>query len=205
MTGGLASVGRRAAEAEPPGEDVGPVGEDLLASPFGEPKGRKHWLFRFYELVTLPFTIHFLLSSPRIDPSYGLTAWRRFRIEARGPSLRFLIDGLPVLATTDTTYPTGEFGIGYNTKGFERALFDPNGDVGGLLQGLFLMSGAARLLVAVLLLPVIREVREVKSFGGVLVRVANLFATRGMRLSVYNGVAPEERAREEEEDAASPG
>ncbi|HVM52706.1 MAG TPA: calcium-binding protein [Acidimicrobiales bacterium] len=35
---------------------------------------------------------------------------------------------------------TGRFGIGYNTKGFQRALFDPDGDLSGLLQGLFLID-----------------------------------------------------------------
>lgn len=54
--------------------------DDLRASPFGEQQRGKHWAYRLYELVTLPFTIHFVLSSPRIDPSYGLTAWRRFRL-----------------------------------------------------------------------------------------------------------------------------
>ncbi|MEQ1787420.1 MAG: TylF/MycF/NovP-related O-methyltransferase [Acidimicrobiales bacterium] len=40
-------------------------------------------MFRLYERLTLPFTIHFLLSSPRIDPSYGLNARRRFRLGLR--------------------------------------------------------------------------------------------------------------------------
>jgi O-methyltransferase len=59
------------------------MSEDLHTSPFGEQRTPQHWLFRLYELLTVPFTIHFLLSSPRIDPSYRLTAWRRFRLGLR--------------------------------------------------------------------------------------------------------------------------
>lgn len=56
---------------------------DLRSSPFGPQAERPKWLFRFYEWFTLPFTIHFLLSSPRIHPSYRLNAWRRFRLGLR--------------------------------------------------------------------------------------------------------------------------
>jgi hypothetical protein len=42
------------------------------------------------------------------------TAWRTFRIEARGPELTFLVDGYRVLRTLDTIFPRGEFGIGYH-------------------------------------------------------------------------------------------
>ena len=54
--------------------------EDLRDSPFGAKQRGHHWLFRLYELLTLPFTIGFVLSSPRIHPSYGLTRLRRFRL-----------------------------------------------------------------------------------------------------------------------------
>lgn len=56
---------------------------DLQKSPFGDLQRRPHWLYRFYELLTLPFAIHFILSSASIDPSYNLTAWRRFRLGMR--------------------------------------------------------------------------------------------------------------------------
>ncbi|MEQ1787422.1 MAG: TylF/MycF/NovP-related O-methyltransferase, partial [Acidimicrobiales bacterium] len=59
------------------------MSEDLNASPFGHGPDPKHWLYRLHELLTLPFAIHFLLSSPRIDPSYNLTTWRRFRLGLR--------------------------------------------------------------------------------------------------------------------------
>ena len=59
------------------------MSEDLQATPLGEKRRKRHWLFRLYELATLPFTVHFILSSPRIDPSYNLTAWRRFRLGMR--------------------------------------------------------------------------------------------------------------------------
>lgn len=42
------------------------------------------------------------------------TAWRRIRIEARGSSLRFLVDGALVLAATDAAFPAGEIGIGHH-------------------------------------------------------------------------------------------
>ncbi len=54
--------------------------EDLRTSPFGEPRSKPHWLLRLYEFLTLPFTIHFVLSSPRIHPDYKLSAWRRFKL-----------------------------------------------------------------------------------------------------------------------------
>jgi hypothetical protein len=56
--------------------------DDLHTSPFPNQR-RPHALYRLYELLTLPFVIHFILSSPRIHPSYGLTAWRRFRLGLR--------------------------------------------------------------------------------------------------------------------------
>jgi O-methyltransferase len=60
------------------------MSDDLNASPWGDGSvKKKHWLYRLYELLSLPFTIHFLLSSPRIDPSYGLTTWRRFKLGLR--------------------------------------------------------------------------------------------------------------------------
>ncbi len=42
------------------------------------------------------------------------TAWRTFRIEVRGSELTFVVDGVRVLRTTDTTFPDGEFGIGHH-------------------------------------------------------------------------------------------
>lgn len=54
------------------------MSEDLRASPIGE--HRPHWLYRLHELLTLPFAIHFILSSPKIHPEYKLTAWRRFKL-----------------------------------------------------------------------------------------------------------------------------
>ena len=57
--------------------------EDLRTSPFGAKQGRFHWLYRLYEYLTLPFTIHFVLSSPSIHPSYKLSAWRRFKLGVR--------------------------------------------------------------------------------------------------------------------------
>jgi hypothetical protein len=57
--------------------------EDLRASPFGEQQRPLHWLYQLYEYVTLPFTIHFVLSSPNIHPDYKLNAWRRFKLGMR--------------------------------------------------------------------------------------------------------------------------
>lgn len=59
------------------------MSDHLSASPWGKPPAPRHWLYWLYEIATLPFTIHFLLSSPRIDPSYRLNAWRRFRLGVR--------------------------------------------------------------------------------------------------------------------------
>lgn len=52
-----------------------------------------------------------LLPTPRYVTG---TAWRRFRVEAVGDALRFLLDGELLLATTDTTHPDGAFGVGYH-------------------------------------------------------------------------------------------
>lgn len=41
------------------------------------------------------------------------TAWRHFRIEMEGTTIRFLVDGSLVLATTDATHAQGVCGIGY--------------------------------------------------------------------------------------------
>lgn len=57
--------------------------DDLRESPFGPQQSGHHWLYRLYEVLTLPFTIGFILSSPRIDPAYGLTRWKRFRLGLR--------------------------------------------------------------------------------------------------------------------------
>ncbi len=53
--------------------------EKLRVSPFGE-RQQHNWLYQLHELLTLPFTIHFILSSPLIHPDYKLTAWRRFQL-----------------------------------------------------------------------------------------------------------------------------
>jgi hypothetical protein len=50
-----------------------------------------------------------LLPQPRIVPG---TTWRRFRVEARGDRLRFLLDGELLLDVQDATHPDGAFGIG---------------------------------------------------------------------------------------------
>ncbi len=42
------------------------------------------------------------------------SAWHRFRIEARGAQLRFLVDGQEILATTDATHAQGECGLGHH-------------------------------------------------------------------------------------------
>ncbi len=63
------------------------------------------------------------------------------------------------------------------------------------LQVLFFISGLLRLLVSMVFLPYLREVREVErpEFPPVITRVAGLFAVRGMRFSVFDGVHPRER------------
>ncbi len=50
-----------------------------------------------------------LLAQPQIAAS---TAWRRFRVEARGDRLRFWLDGALLLDVQDGTHPDGAFGIG---------------------------------------------------------------------------------------------
>jgi len=57
--------------------------EDLRASPFGTKQKGLHWLYRLYEYLTLPFTIHFVLSSPSIHPDYKLNTWRKFKLGMR--------------------------------------------------------------------------------------------------------------------------
>jgi len=58
------------------------MNDELRTSPLGH-RVPKHWLYRLYEAITLPFAIHFILSSPRIDPHYRLNAWRRFKLGLR--------------------------------------------------------------------------------------------------------------------------
>ncbi|MBK8096010.1 MAG: hypothetical protein IPK26_02830 [Planctomycetes bacterium] len=62
-----------------------------------------------------------LLPTPRLLPG---TAWRRFRIVARGDELTFWIDGERLLAVRDATFADGDFGIGYHeyfaTNGNQR-------------------------------------------------------------------------------------
>jgi hypothetical protein len=50
------------------------------------------------------------------------TAWRRFRIEARGSELTFRVDGQLLLVVQDTTFPRGSFGIGYRESFLTNAL-----------------------------------------------------------------------------------
>jgi hypothetical protein len=50
-----------------------------------------------------------LLPAPRLVPG---TAWRRFRIEANGSELTFLLDGERLLQTNDAAHGDGDFGIG---------------------------------------------------------------------------------------------
>ncbi len=50
-----------------------------------------------------------LLPAPRYVPG---TAWRRFRLEARGDVLTFWLDGELLLQAVDTTHPDGAFGLG---------------------------------------------------------------------------------------------
>jgi hypothetical protein len=52
-----------------------------------------------------------LLPAPRLVTG---TAWHRFRIDATGSQLSFWLDGELVLQTVDTTYASGEFGIGFH-------------------------------------------------------------------------------------------
>ncbi|MEZ6036427.1 MAG: hypothetical protein R3F29_03025 [Planctomycetota bacterium] len=54
-----------------------------------------------------------LLPTPRHVASSG---WHRFRVEAEGSTLRFLLDGELLLVTTDTTHPDGAFGIGFHER-----------------------------------------------------------------------------------------
>jgi hypothetical protein len=46
--------------------------------------------------------------------SLPATAWRRFRIEARGPELRFLVDGQLLQQASDATFARGQAGIGHH-------------------------------------------------------------------------------------------
>lgn len=63
-----------------------------------------------------------LLPAPVLRPG---TAWRRFRLEASGTRLRFLLDGALLLETQDTAHASGEIGIGY------REHFTSNGNMRG--------------------------------------------------------------------------
>ncbi|MCR9246140.1 MAG: DUF1080 domain-containing protein [bacterium] len=56
-------------------------------------------------------TLTDLLPAPQYLPG---TRWRRFRIAATGNRLRFWLDGVQLLDTTDNTFANGEFGIGYH-------------------------------------------------------------------------------------------
>ena len=56
-------------------------------------------------------TLTDLLPAPRLLPG---TAWRRFRLEARGDAHGFFVDGERLLAATDATNGGGEFGVGFH-------------------------------------------------------------------------------------------
>ncbi len=42
------------------------------------------------------------------------TAWRRLRIEAQGPALTFYVDGVPLGSAVDSTYASGQSGVGHH-------------------------------------------------------------------------------------------
>lgn len=52
-----------------------------------------------------------LLPTPRFVPG---SAWRRFRVDAVGTQLSFWLDGELLLQASDTTFASGDFGIGYH-------------------------------------------------------------------------------------------
>lgn len=54
------------------------------------------------------------LVSQKFDPG---TDWHIYRVEVRGNNIRFLIDGSPILATTDNRYLTG--GVGLYSNGVQ--------------------------------------------------------------------------------------
>jgi hypothetical protein len=59
-------------------------------------------------------------------PRFALgTGWRRFRIEAAGSELAFVLDGQRLLQVTDAAHGSGEFGIGY------REFFTTNANMRG--------------------------------------------------------------------------
>jgi hypothetical protein len=45
--------------------------------------------------------------------SVTTSGWRRLRIEARGNSIKYLLDGTLLTEVTDTTFPSGQCGFGY--------------------------------------------------------------------------------------------
>ena len=53
----------------------------------------------------------FLDATPLYEPS---TAWRAFRIECSGTTIRYLVDGAVVADVIDTTHASGRFGIGHH-------------------------------------------------------------------------------------------
>lgn len=52
-----------------------------------------------------------LLPAPRRLPG---TAWRRFRLEARGDELRYFVDGEELLRVRDASFVSGACGVGYH-------------------------------------------------------------------------------------------
>lgn len=60
------------------------------------------------------------------------TAWRRMRIELIGDLLRFYLDGELILSTQDSTFASGQMGIGY------QELFATNANIFGTLADNFI-------------------------------------------------------------------
>jgi hypothetical protein len=54
-----------------------------------------------------------LLPSQQFQASSG---WRRMRIEAVGNQIAFKLDGVTLLTATNTSHPTGQFGIGFQEQ-----------------------------------------------------------------------------------------
>jgi hypothetical protein len=54
-----------------------------------------------------------LLPAPQFQPS---SSWRTMRIEAIGNQLTFKLDGVTLLTTTNTSHPSGTFGIGFQEQ-----------------------------------------------------------------------------------------
>ncbi len=69
-----------------------------------------------------------LLPAPQYLAS---SAWRRFRIEALGNQITFKVDGSTLRVATDSTFPTGQFGVGYHDY------FTTNANIAGTIADNF--------------------------------------------------------------------